>query len=134
MICLTSLNLTIPYISAWNYFASNQEAYLLEKFNFVVDVVNNGPMEKMESFVHEEFLFFKEYGMQDRDEWLSEIRELVESGWQFTEPNLLAENEDVLVFNHIVLDDGQKFRVTVVNFLKDGQTWRLSTHRTLIKD
>jgi hypothetical protein len=33
-----------------------------------------------------------------------------------------------------VLDDGQKFRVTAVNFLKDGQTWRLSTHRTLIKD
>jgi len=46
----------------------------------------------------------------------------------------VAENEDVLVFNHIVLDDGQKFRVTAVNFLKDGQTWRLSTHRTLIKD
>ena len=92
----------------------------MEKFNFVVDVMNNRPMEKMESFVHEEFLFFKEYGMQDRDEWLSEIRELVEGGGQFTEPKLLAENEDVLVFNHIVLDDGQKFRVTAVNFLKDG--------------
>ena len=88
MICPVSLNLTIPYISASNYFESNQEAYLLEKFNFVVDVMNNGPMEKMESFVHEEFLFFKEYGMQDRDEWLSEIKELVESEWQFTEPKL----------------------------------------------
>lgn len=94
----------------------------MEKFNFIVDVMNNGPIERMESFVHEEFLFFKEYGMQDRGEWL------------FKEPNLVAENEDVLVFNHIVLDDGQKFRVTAVNFLKDGQTWRLSTHRTLIKD
>ena len=52
----------------------------MEKFNFVVDVMNNRPMEKMESFVHEEFLFFKEYRMQDRDEWLSEIRELVEGG------------------------------------------------------
>ena len=134
MICPIGLNLTLPYISASNYFESNQEAYLLEKFNFVVDVMKNGPMEKMESFVHEEFLFFKEYGMQDRDEWLSEIKELVEGDWQFTEPNLLAENEDLLVFNHIVLDDDQKFRVTAVNFLKDGQTWRLSTHRTLIKD
>ena len=72
--------------------------------------------------------------LKTQDEWLSEIRELVESSWQFIEPNLLAENEDVLVFNHIVVDDGQKFRVTAVNFLKDGQTWRLSTHRTLIKD
>ena len=50
----------------------------MEKFNFIVDVMNNGPIERMESFVHEEFLFFKEYGMQDRDEWLSKIRELVE--------------------------------------------------------
>lgn len=106
----------------------------MEKFNFIVDVMNNGPIERMESFVHEEFLFFKEYGMQDRGEWLSEIRELVEGDWQFKEPNLVAENEDILVFNHILLDDGQKFRVTAVNFLKDGQTWRLSTHRTLIKD
>ena len=72
--------------------------------------------------------------MQDRGEWLSEIRELVEGDWQFKEPNLEAENEDVLVFNHIVLDDGQKLQVTAVNFLKYGQTWRLSTHRTLIKD
>ena len=106
----------------------------MEKFKFIVDVMNNGPMQRMESFVHEEFLFFKEYGMQDRDEWLSEIRELVESDWQFTEPKLIAETEAVLVFNHVVVDDGQKFRVTAVNFLKDGQTWRLSTHRTLIKD
>jgi len=58
----------------------------LEKFNFVVDVMNNGPIERMESFVHEEFLFFKEYGMQDRGEWRSEIRELVEGDWQFKEP------------------------------------------------
>ena len=106
----------------------------MEKFNFIVDVMNNGPIERMESFVHEEFLFFKEYGMQDRGEWLSEIRELDEGDWQFKEPNLVAENENVLVFNHIVLDEGQRFRVTAVNFLKDGQTWRLSTHRTLIKD
>ena len=77
----------------------------MEKFNFIVDVMNNGPIERMESFVHEEFLFFKEYGMQDRGEWLSEIRELVEGDWQFKEPNLVAENEDVLVFNHIVLDE-----------------------------
>ena len=46
----------------------------MEKLNFIVDVMNNGPIERMESFVHEEFLFFKEYGMQDRGEWLSEIR------------------------------------------------------------
>ncbi len=106
----------------------------MEKFNLVVDAMNNGPMEKMEDWVHEDFLFFKDYGMQDRDEWMSEIRGMVEGDWIFQEPNLVVENEDVLVLNHIVMDSGQNFRVTAVHFLKDGKTWRLSTHRTLIKD
>ena len=39
---------------------------VMEKFNLVVDIMNNGPMEKMQEWVHEEFLFFKENGMQDR--------------------------------------------------------------------
>ena len=87
----------------------------MEKFNLVVDIMNNGPMEKMQEWVHEEFLFFKEYGMQDREEWLS-------------------ENKDVLVFNHIVSEGDKTFRVTAVNFIKEGQTWRLTTHRTLVED
>ena len=105
----------------------------MSKFNFVVDAMCNGPMEKMEEWVHEDFLFFKEYGMQDRDEWMDEIKLLVESDWEFNEPKLLAENEDVLVFSHIVNDGDLTFRVTAVNFLKNGQTWRLSTHRTLVE-
>ena len=105
----------------------------MEKFNFVIDVMHNGPMERMEDWVHEDFLFFKEYGMQDRNEWMDEIQLLVESEWKFNDPKLLVENEDVLVFSHIVNDGNFKYRVTAVNFLKDGQTWRLSTHRTLIE-
>ena len=30
----------------------------MEKFNLVVDAMNNGPMKKMEDWVHEDFLFF----------------------------------------------------------------------------
>ena len=106
----------------------------MEKFNLVVDIMNNGPMEKMQEWVHEEFLFFKEYGMQDREEWLSEIKELVEGDWKCNQPTLVAENEDVLVFNHIVTEGDKTFRVTAVNFIKEGQTWRLTTHRTLVED
>ena len=100
------------------------------RFNLVVDIMNNGPMERMEEWVHEEFLFIKDYGMQDREEWLADIRELVEGEWKFNQPTLVAENEDVLVFNHIVNEGDKTFRVTAVNFIKDGQTWRLTTHRT----
>jgi len=106
----------------------------MEKFNLVVDIMNNGPMEKMQEWVHEEFLFVKEYGMQDREEWLSEIKDLVEGDWKFNQPTLVAENKDVLVFNHIVTEGDKTFRVTAVNFIKEGQTWRLTTHRTLVED
>ena len=65
----------------------------MEKFNLVVDIMNNGPMEKMQEWVHEEFLFFKEYGMQDREEWLSEIKDLVEGDWKFNQPTLVRETK-----------------------------------------
>ena len=49
----------------------------MEKFNFIVDVMNNGPIERMESFVHEEFLFSKNMeckivvnGYQKLENWL----------------------------------------------------------------
>ena len=106
-----------------------------EKFNLVVEIFNNGPMEKVEEWIHDDFLFFKEYGMQDRDEWMAEIKGLVEGDFKFADPTLVAENEDVLVFNHIVTDENQcKFRVTAVNFLKNGQSLRLSTYRTQLED
>ena len=50
-------------------------------------------------------------------------------------PQLVVENDDMVALNHIVVDeDGNKFRVTAVNFIKGENSWRLSTHRTLITD
>ena len=104
----------------------------MEKFNLMVDAMDNGPFEKMDSFVHEDFMFFKEYTVQNREEWLEDIKTLIEGDWKFYQPQLLIENEDVVALNHIVSEGSSRYRVTAVHFLKDGQTWRLSTHRTCI--
>ena len=104
----------------------------MEKFNLMVDAMDNGPFEKMDSFVHEDFMFFKEYTVQNREEWLEDIKALIEGDWKFCRPQLLIENEDVVALNHIVSEGSSRYRVTAVHFLKDGQTWRLSTHRTCI--
>ena len=50
----------------------------MEKFNLMVDAMDNGPFEKMDAFVHEDFMFFKEYTVQNREEWLEDIKELIE--------------------------------------------------------
>ena len=104
----------------------------MEKFNLMVDAMDNGPFEKMDDFVHDDFMFFKEYTVQNREEWLEDIKKLIESDWKFNRPQLLIENEDIVALNHIVTEGSARYRVTAVHFLKDGQTWRLSTHRACI--
>ena len=50
-------------------------------------------------------------------------------------PQLVVENDDMVALNDLVVDeDGNKYRVTAVNFIKDEKSWRSSTHRTLISD
>ena len=105
----------------------------MEKFNLMVDAMDNGPFEKMDAFVHEDFMFFKEYTVQNREEQLEDIKELIEGDWKFNQPQLLIENEDMVALNHIVVEGNSSYRVTAVHFLKDGQTWRLATHRTCIQ-
>ena len=50
-------------------------------------------------------------------------------------PQIVVENDDMVALNHLVVgEDGNKYRVTAVNFIKDEKSWRLSTHRTLINE
>ena len=104
----------------------------MEKYNLIIDAMNNGDFEKIDAFVHEDFMFFKEYEVQNREEWMEDIKKLIESDWTFDQPQLISENEDMVAMNHIVTEDNSIYRVTFVHFLKDGQTWRMATHRTLI--
>ena len=104
----------------------------MEKYNLIIDAMNNGDFEKIDAFVHEDFMFFKEYEVQNREEWMEDIKKLIESDWTFDQPQLISENEDMVAMNHIVTEDTSIYRVTFVHFLKDGKTWRMATHRTLI--
>ena len=51
------------------------------------------------------------------------------------DPKLVVENEDIVALNHLVKDEkGQSFKVTAVNCLRDGQSWRIATSRTKIEE
>ena len=102
-------------------------------FDFIVAVYNSGDMERLEKLIHEDFLFMKDYSIQNREEYLEDVQNLFNKGIKMHKPTLIVENEDIVALNHIVVDDaGNTFRVTAVNFIKDGKSWRITTSRTKI--
>jgi hypothetical protein len=109
--------------------------YLMQKFNHIVDIYNNGRLQEVDEWLHDDFLFLKEYGMQNKEEYLEDCKGLFEKDFKMNNPQLVVENDDMVALNHLVVDeDGNKYRVTAVNFIKDEKSWRLSTHRTLINE
>ena len=109
--------------------------YLMQKFNHIVDIYNNGRLQEVDEWLHDDFLFLKEYGMQNKEEYLEDCKGLFEKGFKMNNPQIVVENDDMVALNHLVAgEDGNKYRVTAVNFIKDEKSWRLSTHRTLINE
>jgi hypothetical protein len=110
-------------------------SYLMQKFNHIVDIYNNGRLQEVDEWLHDDFLFLKEYGMQNKEEYLEDCKGLFEKGFKMNNPQIVVENDDMVALNHLVVgEDGNKYRVTAVNFIKDEKSWRLSTHRTLINE
>ena len=106
--------------------------YLMQKFNHIVDIYNNGRLQEVDEWLHDDFLFLKEYGMQNKEEYLEDCKGLFEKGFKMNNPQIVVENDDMVALNHLVVgEDGNKYRVTAVNFIKDEKSWRLSTHRSL---
>ena len=100
--------------------------YLTQKFNHIVDVYYNGRLQGVDEWLHDDFLFLKEYGMQNNEEHLEDCTGLFEKGFKMNNPQIVVENEDMMDLNHIVVDeDGNKFRVTALNFIVDENSWRL---------
>ncbi|MDB2530381.1 hypothetical protein N9X46_06620 [Paracoccaceae bacterium] len=107
----------------------------MQKFNHIVDIYNNGRLQEVDEWLHDDFLFLKEYGMQNKEEYLEDCKGLFEKDFKMNNPQLVVENDNMVALNHLVVDeDGNKIRVTAVNFIKDEKSWRSSTHRTLMSD
>ena len=107
----------------------------MSRFEHIVNIYNAGDLEKVDEWLHEEFLFIKDFSMQNKDEYLEDVKGIFANGFKMHDPKLVVENEDIVALNHLVKDaKGQSFRVTAVNFLRDGQSWRIATSRTKIEE
>ena len=51
------------------------------------------------------------------------------------DPKLVVENEVIVVFNQTAFEEkGREFRVTAINFLRNGQSWKIATSRTKVAE
>jgi hypothetical protein len=62
--------------------------YLMQKFNHIVDIYNNGRLQEVDEWLHDDFLFLKEYGMQNKEEYLEDCKGLFEKGFKMNSPQI----------------------------------------------
>ena len=90
----------------------------MSKFEHIINIYNAGDLEKVDEWLHEEFLFIKDFSMQNKDEYLEDVKGIFANGFKMHDSKLVVENEDIVALNRLVKDEkGQSFRVTAVNFL-----------------
>ena len=46
----------------------------MQKFNHIVDIYNNGRLQEVDEWLQDDFLFLKEYGMQNKEEYLEDCK------------------------------------------------------------
>ena len=106
----------------------------MQILNHILDIYNNGRLQELTNGSMMIFCFSKNM-VQNKEEYLEDCKGLLEKGFKMNNPQLVVENDDMVALNHIVVDEnGNKFSVTAVNFIKGENSWRLSTHRTLITE
>ena len=95
----------------------------------VIEATNRGDIDIFKSDLHEDFLFIKDYQMQNREEYLEDLGELFKKNYRVDQPKVILENRDILVLSHEVNENSKKFLVTVVALRRDGRAWRIVTNR-----
>ena len=99
----------------------------------VIEATNRGDINTFKSDLHEDFLFIKDYQMQNREEYLEDLEELFKKNYKVNHPRVILENQDLLVLNHEVSENSKRYLVTVVALRKDGRAWRIITNRRELK-
>ena len=106
----------------------------MSKFSEIVEIYETWDVAKVDHWLHDDFLFIKDFDMQTKEEYLEDTKVLFEQGFKMSDPKMVVENDDIMALSHIVADgSGQRFRVTAVTFFKDGKSWRLATSRVPVE-
>lgn len=106
----------------------------MRQFNILKEWSEERCLEKAILSVHSDFMFVTDYGLGNLDEWIMHLKTEFNSGtFQFVDPELLIENEEILVWRSKELTNGIKMLCTSSSLIKDKKIWRTMVNKTNLK-
>ena len=106
----------------------------MRQFNILKEWSEERCLEKAILSVHSDFMFVTDYGLGNIDEWIMHLKTEFNSGtFQFVDPELLIENEEILVWRSKELTNGIKMLCTSSSLIKDKKIWRTMVNKTYLK-
>ena len=106
----------------------------MRQFNILKEWSEERCLEKAILSVHSDFMFVTDYGLGNIDEWIIHLKTEFHSGtFQFVDPELLIENEEILVWRSKELTNGIKMLCTSSSLIKDKKIWRTMVNKTNLK-
>ena len=106
----------------------------MRQFNILKEWSEERCLKKAILSVHSDFMFVTDYGLGNIDEWIMHLKTEFNSGtFQFVDPELLIENEEILVWRSKELTNGIKMLCTSSSLIKDKKIWRTMVNKTNLK-
>jgi len=106
----------------------------MRQFNILKEWSEERCLEKAILSVHSDFMFVTDYGLGNIDEWIMHLKtEFNSETFQFVDPELLIENEEILVWRSKELTNGIKMLCTSSSLIKDKKIWRTMVNKTNLK-
>ena len=106
---------------------------MAEKWDRMLRSVEEQDIALMDADLHEDFMFVADYTLETREDWLATTKAEIRSGeFKFSQPKLLLETDDMVVFEDVREIDGQKTKHINTTYYKDGKCWRSMINRVPI--
>ena len=106
----------------------------MRQFNILNEWSEERSIEKTLLSVQRDFMFVTDYGLGNIDEWIMHLKTEFNTGtFQFVDPELLIENEEILVWQDKEISNGVKMLSTTSSLIKDKKIWRTMVNKTYLK-
>ena len=106
----------------------------MRQFNILKEWSEEQCLEKALLSVHNDFMFVTDYGLGNIDEWIMHLKTEFNSGtFQFVDPELLIENEEILVWRSKEITNGVKLLSTTSSLIKEKKIWRTMVNKTNLR-
>ena len=92
----------------------------MRQFNILREWSEERCLEKAILSVHSDFMFVTDYGLGNIDEWIMHLKTEFNSGTiQFVDPELLIENEEILVLRSKEMTNNVKMLSTTSSLINE---------------